>query len=125
MKKYIQSNGIVIHSEGFMNDIEYHNFAQFIFLSNSHEEEGLWDSVMELAQLEGGGTTKEQALQLLKDNIDYFLAHDGMYLIYADKPYDTATSKVLDKKELLNLTLQDIEFKENGPSYHFSSVPEI
>lgn len=123
MKKYVQDEYVTFYSEGMINGIKYHNFAQFIFLTNTLEEEGLWDSVIELAQLEG--VTKAQALKMLKDNIDYFLAHDDMYLIYAEKPYDTATSKVLDKKELLNLTLEDVEFREQGPSYHFSSVPEI
>ena len=122
MKKY-QNEFNTIYSEGMINGIDYHNFTQFVFLINSLEEEGLWDSVMELAQLED--VTKEQALQMLKDEINYFLKHDDMYLIYAEKPYDTATSRVLDKTELLNLTLQDVEFKQDGPSYHFSSVPEI
>ena len=110
-------------SEGWINDIEYHNFTQFIFLSNSLEEEGLWGAVAELAQIEE--VSKSEALQMLKKEIDYFLRHDDMYLIYSEKLYDTATSKVLDKKELLNLTLEDVEFKESGPFYYFSSVPEI
>jgi hypothetical protein len=122
MKKY-EDSFVIFYSEGIINDIKYYNFAQFIFLTNSLEEEGVWNAVAELSQIEE--ITKSQALQMLKDEIEYFFKHNDMYLIYSAKLYDTATSKVLDKKELLNLTLEDVEFKEEGPFYYFSNVPEI
>ncbi|MEM7617626.1 MAG: hypothetical protein AAF195_04520 [Pseudomonadota bacterium] len=122
MKKY-KDDFVTFYSEGMINGIEYYNFVQFIFLTNSLEEEGLWDAVAELSQIEE--ITKTKALELLKSEIKYFEQHDDMYLIYSKKLYDTGTSKVLDKKELLNLTLEDVEFKEEGPFYYFSTVPEI
>lgn len=123
MKKYVQDEYVTFFSEGNINGIDYHNFTQFIFLTNTLEELGMWEAVAELAQIEN--VSKNQAFQMLKDEIDYFLKHDDMYLIFSEKLYDTATSKVLDKRELLNLTLEDVEFKEQGPFYYFSNVPEI
>lgn len=123
MKQYVQDEQVSFFSEGMINGTKYSNFTQFIFLTNSLEEAGLWDAVSELAQIED--ITQEAALQFLKNEIDYFLKHDDMYLIFSEKLYDSATAKVLDKRVLLNLTLQDVEFKEQGPFYYFSSVPEI
>ena len=109
--------------KGMINGIEYNNYIQKSVLLSSLEESGLWDSLQYIIQ--DMHTDNKKSLKLLQSEIKYLEENDDIYLIYSEKLYDTENCKVLDKKELLNLTLEDIEFKEEGPFYYFSSVPEI
>jgi hypothetical protein len=106
-----------------IDDIKYKGELQRIIVLNSLEEEGIWDVITEVAQILSA--SRLEAFELIKSEIDFIGAASRIFLIYSEKLYDTATCKVLDKKELLNLTLEDVEFKEEGPFYYFSSVPEI
>ena len=101
----------------FKNDIQY---AVFV---SSKEESGLWETLIDI--VDDLNVSRKEAFKLLQSEIKYLEENDDIYLIYSEKLYDTENCKVLDKKELLNLTLEDIEFKEEGPFYYFSSVPEI
>ncbi len=106
-----------------IDGIEYDGALQGIIVLNALEEEGIWDVVTEVVQKLS--VSRLKAFDLIKSEIDFIEATSRVYLIYSKKLYDTVTCKVLDKKELLNLTLEDVEFKEEGPFYYFSSVPEI
>jgi len=109
--------------QGMINGTIYDNFVQKAMLLSSLEESGLWEALIDI--VDDMNVSRKKAFKLLQDEINYLIAQDDIYLIYSEKLYDTETSKVLDKKELLNLTLEDVEFKEEGPFYYFSSVPEI
>jgi hypothetical protein len=105
------------------NKKRYDNEPQLAIFICSREEDGVWDAVTDVVQ--NMKVDRKTAFLLIQSELDYLQQQDDMYLIYSAKLYDTATSKVLDKKELLNLTLEDVEFKEEGPFYYFSNVPEI
>ena len=109
--------------KGMINSIEYNNYIQKSILLSSLEESGLWEALIDI--VDDVNVSRKEAFKLLQSEIKYLEENDDIYLIYSEKLYDTENCKVLDKKELLNLTLEDIEFKEEGPFYYFSSVPEI
>jgi hypothetical protein len=101
----------------------YDNLVQKAILLNSLEEGGLWEVISYISQ--DMQTDRKAAFSLIQSEMNYLLSQEDIYLIYSTKLYDTATCRVLDKRDLLNLTLEDVEFKEEGPFYYFSSVPEI
>lgn len=111
------------HEISNIDGIKYESELQGIIVLNALEEEGIWDVITEVAQKLS--VSRTEALKLIQSEIKFIEATNRIYVIYSEKLYDTATSKVLDKKELLNLTLEDVEFKEEGPFYYFSNVPEI
>jgi len=103
--------------------LRFKNFVQEAIFVSSREESGLWEVLADV--IDDMHVSPNEAFELLKGEMDYLQGQDDIFLIYSTKLYDTNTSRVLDKKELLNLTLEDVEFKEEGPFYYFSSVPEI
>ena len=107
------------HSKGK----RYANDVQLAIFVSSREETGIWEAIIDI--VDDMRVDREHAFLLLQKEIDYLAAQEDIYLIYSQKLYDTATCKPIDKKELLNLTLEDVEFKEEGPFYYFSSVPKI
>lgn len=109
--------------QGMINGTSYNNFVQKAMLLSSLEESGIWEALIDI--VDDMHVSRAEAFKLLQGEIDYLQKQDDIFLIFSEKLNDTATSKVLDKKELLNLTLEDVEFKEEGPFYYFSSVPEI
>ncbi len=109
--------------QGMINGIIYDNFVQKAILLSSLEESGIWEALIDI--VDDVHVDRSNAFGLLKSEINYLIAQDDIYLVYSEKLYDTGTSKALDKKELLKLTLEDVEFREEGPFYYFSSVPEI
>ena len=57
--------------------------------------------------------------------IDYLIERDDIYFLKSQKLYDEDSCEILDKKILLNLTLDDVEFKQEGPFYYLSFADTI
>ncbi len=101
----------------------YTNIAQKAIFIASLEEALIRDAVIDVSQ--DMNVDHKTAFAMIQSELDYIMAQDEIYLVYSKKLYDTATCRVLDKRELLNLKLEDVEFKEEGPFYYFSKAPEI
>lgn len=99
------------------------NFIQNQIEALANEEDGIWDLISFVSQ--EYKISREQALEKIKSEIDYLIERDDIYLLMSQKLFDKNTCKILDKKELLNLTLEDVEFKEEGPFYYLSFADTI
>lgn len=93
---------------------------QDIFLISAYYQKGLWDVITEVA--EELTVPRERALKVIQSEIDFIAATERINLICFDNLEDKAAYKVLDKRELLNLKLEDVEFGEEGPFYYFSEL---
>ncbi|ROQ28718.1 hypothetical protein [Gallaecimonas pentaromativorans] len=92
-------------------------------VTGAHEESGIWDILTDIVDSES--VDREEALTMLKDEISFIKERTDVYLIKSDNLYDSDTSVVIKKDELLGLTIEDVEFKVNGPYYYLSNVPGV
>jgi len=95
--------------------IRYQNAVQKAIFIGSREEAGLWEVLIDIA--DEMHIDKIEAFELLKEEIDYLIAQEDIYLIRSEELTGTEKAQMINKKELLNLTLNDAEFNENGPFY--------
>lgn len=99
------------------------NATQRIIFMSAHEESGLWEVISALAG--SSGMRREQALELLKTEIDFMESRSDIYLIRSQRLYDAESCEVLEKKALRALTLDEVEFHESGPFYYVSVGPTV
>ena len=97
--------------------------VRYYFAILANEEDGIWDLITDVTQ--EYKISREEALQKIKKEIDYLIERDDIYFLKSKKLYDENTCEVLEKKILLNLTLKDLEFKEDGPFYYLSFANTI
>lgn len=89
---------------------------QILLLAN--EEDGIWDLVSFISQKYE--VLRLEAFEKIQKEIDYLIEREDIYFLKSEKLYDPKTCQVINKKELLNLTLDDVEFREEGPFYYLS-----
>jgi hypothetical protein len=59
------------------------------------------------------------AIELFKNEYD-FIKSNNLYLLKTKKLYDNNSLSILDSKEILKLTMEDVSFNQNGPFYYLS-----
>lgn len=99
------------------------NTVQEAIFVGSREESGIWEVLNDVAT--SSGVSRERAFSLVQDEVAFLLARDDIFLIKSLRLYESDGCTVLDPRSLANLTLDDVEFREEGPFYYLSNVPMI
>lgn len=99
------------------------NSIQEAIFVGSREESGIWEVLNDVAG--SLGISRDRAFSLIQDEVGFLAARDDIFLIKSERLYESDGCTVLDSLTLTNLTLDDVEFREDGPFYYFSDVPMI
>lgn len=99
------------------------NSIQEAIFVGSREESGIWDVLNDVAG--SLGVSRERAFSLIQDEVSFLTARDDIFLVKSERLYESDGCTVLDPRMLASLTLDDVEFRQEGPFYYFSNVPMI
>lgn len=99
------------------------NSVQEAIFFGSREESGIWEVLNDVVT--SSGVSRERAFSLLQDEVAFLLARDDIFLIKSLRLYESDGCTLLEPGALADLTLDDVEFREEGPFYYFSNVPII
>ena len=103
------------------NDLAFSNPVQEAIFVGAHEEAGLWEVLIDI--VDDMHVDRLTAFELLKEEIDYLLERNDIYLIYSETLTGFEKAEMINKNSILSLELDDIEFHEEGPFYFFFSSP--
>jgi hypothetical protein len=99
------------------------NRIQEAIFVGSREESGIWEVLNDIA--DSLGVDREMAFSLVRGEVGFLAAREDIFLIKSKRLYESDGCVVLDPRTLADLTLNDVEFREEGPFYYFSNVPMI
>ena len=64
--------------------------------------------------------SRNSAVDLFKNEIDFIKNNDEIFLLKSDKLYDNNTISNIDKNMILELDYSNFDFNENGIFYYLS-----
>jgi hypothetical protein len=99
------------------------NNIQHAIYVGSHEQSGMWEVLSDVVS--SLHVSRERAFSLIQNELSFIISRDDIFFIKSQQLYQTAECEVIDPKELADLQLENVEFKEAGPFYYFSNVPLI
>lgn len=100
-----------------MNDI------QKIIYWSAKEATGLWDIISEICNKRN--VSRISDVDLLKNEIDFIINNNEIFLLQSNKLYDNNAISNIDKNIILKLDYSDFNFRENGIFYYLSDTLSV